>query len=436
MFRSLYFFLALLVLSGCSVFKDTEKKPEVTGKRIAVLQHSAPLEPDPIVAGLPIALPPAENNTAWPVAGGYPDQPPQHPALAYPLERLWRADIGAASKDDAALLPPPVVMDKTVATLDGKGQVTLLDARTGARTWRVNVLPENATPPAVPGGLAHTGNTLIAASGLNDVVALKTADGSLLWRTSLAAPVRTAPTVANGNVYVVTADNELVALDLATGKQKWSHQGLAELTSMAGGAAPAVAGDMVLAAYSTGELVALLADNGRVLWFDGLGGISQPFAVASLADIVARPVIDKGLVFALSHNGTLAAINARSGQRVWTREIGGTQQPGMIGEWLIVLNNDNQLIAMTRDGRVRWNTALPRFEDPEDKDDPILWYGPVLAGGKLLVAGSNGELLEIQPASGSISGRFRLGGGAAAAPVIANGIAYVVTREGELIALR
>ena len=436
MLRSIYSLCALLLLSGCSLWQDVEQTPETTGKRIAILQHTAALTPDPVAAKLPLSLPAPENNTAWPLAGGYPDRPPQHPALAYPLERLWQADIGKAAQDDIALLPPPVVLENDVVTLDGAGQVSLFDPRNGTRKWQVNILPKNATPPAVPGGVAHAGNMIVAVSGLNDVVALKVTDGTEVWRTPLAAPVRTAPTVASGRVYVVTADNELAALDLATGKQEWTHQGLAELTSLAGGAAPAVAGELVLAAYSTGELVALLADNGRVLGFDGLGGISQPFAVASLADIVARPVIDNGRVFAISHNGTLAAINARSGQRLWIRDIGGTQQPWIVGEWLFVLSNDNQLIAMTRDGRVRWSEQLPRFEDPDDKDDPILWYGPVLAGGQLLVAGSNGEMLQIAPASGKISGSFNLGGAAAATPVVANGVAYVVTRDGDLVAVR
>jgi outer membrane protein assembly factor BamB len=329
-----------------------------------------------------------------------------------------------------------VVLDSDLATLDSAGQVSLFDARTGTRKWRVSILPEDATPPTVAGGLAHAGNLIIATSGLNDVVALKAADGTEVWRTPLAAPVRTAPTVASGHVYAVTADNELVTLDLTTGNQEWSHQGLAELTSLAGGAAPAVAGEMVLAAYSTGELVALLADNGRVLWFDSLGGLSQPFAVASLADIVARPVVDKGLVFSVSHNGTLAAINARSGQRLWSRDLGGTQQPWVVGQWLFILNNDNLLVAMARDGRVRWTRQLSRFEDPDDTDDPILWYGPVLAGGKLLLAGSHGILIEIDPTTGKPGTQIDLGAGAASAPVVASGTAFVVTQVGDVVAVR
>lgn len=427
---------SLMLLSGCSLWQDGENTPEVKGRRVAVLQQNATLAPDPALANLPLDLPTPDKNTAWPLNGGSADRPPQHPALAYPLERVWRADIGKGLGDGAALLPPPVVLDNDLATLDSAGQVSLFDARTGTRKWRVSILPEDATPPTVAGGLAHAGNLIIAASGLNDVVALKAADGTEVWRTPLAAPVRTAPTVASGHVYAVTADNELVTLDLTTGNQEWSHQGLAELTSLAGGAAPAVAGGMVLAAYSTGELVALLADNGRVLWFDSLGGLSQPFAVASLADIVARPVVDKGLVFSVSHNGTLAAINARSGQRLWSRDFGGTQQPWIVGQWLFILNNDNLLVAMARDGRVRWTRQLSRFEDPDDTDDPILWYGPVLAGGKLLLAGSHGILIEIDPTTGKPGTQIDLGAGAASAPVVASGTAFVVTQDGDVVAVR
>lgn len=426
-----------LAVTGCSWFGKEETPVAVDkSKRIDVLPATASLNPDPAAAREPVSLPDAVKNTAWPLAGGYPDRQPQHPELAYPLQTVWKKSIGRIDDDHVAVFPTPVVLDNQLATLDGRGKVSLFKIDTSEKIWETNTLQKHEDAPPVPGGVAHAGNRIIVTSGLNSVVALDAKDGKQVWRTALPAPVRTAPTLANGRVYVVTVDNELQALDLETGNLLWNHQGLAELTTLAGGAAPAASGNLVLAAYSSGELFGLLADNGRPLWFDSLNSSNRPFAVASLGDIAAKPVIDNDTVFAVGHNGTFAAINARTGQRLWSKDIGGVQPPWVSGNSLFILNNENALIALTRDGRVRWVKQLARFEDPKDQDDPVQWYGPVLAGGQLLLAGSNGQMQVVDPANGKTTATVKLPDGARTAPVVANGMAFVVTDDAEVVGLR
>ena len=57
-------------------------------------------------------------------------------------------------------------------------------------------------------------------------------------------------------------------------------------------------------------------------------------------------------------------------------------------------------------------TDLPRWENPEKQKDPITWFGPVLAGDRLVVAGTNSEALAVSPYTGEILGRQTLSGAA------------------------
>ena len=172
-------------------------------------------------------------------------------------------------------------------------------------------------------------------------------------------------------------------------------------------------------------------------WQESLAAIRRGGALSALADIRGLPVLDRGIVYAIGHSGRMVAVDERIGNRVWEAEIGGTQTPWLAGDFLFVLTNDSEVVAVTRQaGRVRWVAPLDRFKDPESKKGPISWSGPVLAGGKLWVTGSNGQMLALSPADGQIVNRYALPSGTYLPPVVANNTLYVLGENGTLVAYR
>jgi outer membrane protein assembly factor BamB len=139
----------------------------------------------------------------------------------------------------------------------------------------------------------------------------------------------------------------------------------------------------------------------------------------------------------MSNSGRFAAISLRTGQRLWDVEISGTETPWVAGEFIYVLSNNNELICLTRaDRKVRWVTRLERFENPEKQRDPISWAGPVLAGDRLIVVGSNAQALSISPYTGELLGLAKLPGKARVGPIVADGSLYILTDDATLIAYR
>jgi outer membrane protein assembly factor BamB len=257
------------------------------------------------------------------------------------------------------------------------------------------------------------------------------------WRKEVAAPVHAGPTVTDGRVFVITVDNELVALATDDGRQLWRHSGIPETASLLGGAAPAVEGEVVVAPYSSGELYALTIESGRPLWSDNLAAARTVDAISALADIRGRPVIDRGRVFAASHSGRMAAIDLRSGERLWELDIGTAYGPWTVGDYVYILTNNNELICLTRDeGKVRWLRQLPSYEDEKKKADPIEWAGPVLGGDRLIMLSSDGWALSVSPYTGEPLGREPISAGAYLTPVIADNSLYVLTDNAELSAYR
>jgi outer membrane protein assembly factor BamB len=218
----------------------------------------------------------------------------------------------------------------------------------------------------------------------------------------------------------------------------WTFRGQPVQALPLGLASVAVDGDTVVAGMASGELTALRLADGRTIWNESLAGNRAVGAsIADIGAITAMVVIDRGRVFAVGLGGLATAVDLRSGRRVWEREVGGSQTPWSSGDWLFMLTRDNQLMALSRDdGRVRWICPLPRFVDVPRSRDPISWGPPVLAGGRLLVAGSHAMLFEVDAATGSISSRQRLPAGSQLQPAVANASLYLQTDNGMVVALR
>ena len=432
--------LLMLAASGCDWIESilpSRKKPPLPGERIAVMVNEPDLEADPRVADLRVMLPKPYTNVAWAETGGVPTHAMYHLGLAAAPAKAWQVDIGDGSEKGRKLLSRPIIAGDRVFAMDIDFEISAYRADTGERIWHFEAKVPKTDREAFGGGLAYNAGRLYVTTGFGDVIALEAETGRLVWRQSLSGPMRAAPTVAGGQLYVVTIDNQLNVLDAETGEKRWTHTAISESAGLLGGGSVAVDGSTVVVPYSSGEIFAMRAENGRVVWSDNLTAVRRIDAMASLAHIRGSPVIDRGVVYAVSHSGRLVAIDQRSGARIWERGIGGVDMPWVAGEFIFVLSNDNEIFCLTREGgRVRWVQPLPRYENPEKRKDPIRWSGPVLAGDRLIVTGSHGEVMTVSPYTGEPLGRLTVPDGILMPPVVAKETIYFLTDDADLIAYR
>ncbi len=427
--------IVALGLSGCDLFAS-HKEP-LPGLRISVLTLDRRLTPDPELQKVPIMLPRPQENRAWPQAGGDPDHAMYHLALPLRLQKAWQQTVGEGNSNDAWVLTAPVIADGRAFAMDGRATVNAYDAASGRPLWRVELKPKGQLGDSFGGGLAYSNDRLFATTGYAQILALDPKNGKVLWRKNVGAPIRCAPTVANGRVFVLTVENELEVLAADDGRLLWSHSGIPKSVDLLGGASPAVSGEVVVVGDSSGELSAFAVENGRPLWSHNLAGSEGKDAVSSLADIRGRPVIDRDRVFAASHAGRTMGIDLRTGARVWEADIGSVYEPWVAGDYVYILGNGNELICLTRnEGKIRWVRQLPSYDNPKKKEDPIFWAGPILGSDRLVVVSSKGDALALSPYTGEPLGRIEIGGAAYVSPVIANKTLYILTNDAELSAFR
>ncbi len=416
---------------------DKNDTPTV-GTRVPILSRiESGAVVDPALAGISVVLPPAQGNPSWPQAGGTASKSYGHLALAATPVRAWSAQI-AGSSNRRRLAASPVVGGGMVYAADTSGEVHAFNAQSGSKAWTQRMEVDGGLSSAAFGGGASFDNGRVyATNGVGEVVALNANDGTQIWKVKPAGPLRGSPTVAFNSVFVMTQDNQIHAMSASTGEPVWNETGSISQAGVFGVAAPAAGQGTVIAGYSSGELVAYRYENGRTLWSDALARTSISTQVGSLTDIDADPIIDQGRVYALGQGGRMAAYELVTGQRIWELNVAGISTPAIAGEWIFALTDDARLLAIARStGKIRWITQLGRYRDEEDKDGPIFWTGPVLAGGNLWVANTEGELYQISTGEGSASKFADLGAPVSLAPVVADNTLYVLDDSGTIHAYR
>ena len=427
-----------LALSGCGIFRKGAPKTPVLGDRVSVLTNELNVQVDPALANEPIALPAPIANTEWAQSGGNASKSMGHVALGAELGRAFTVSIGQGSSTTGRLASWRVAAAGRVFTIDTNATVRPFDAQTGAEVWRTRFGTEKGNDAALyGGGVAFDGGRIYATNGLGYVAALDASNGGIVWQVRPGGPLRGEPTVASDTVYVMSQDNQIYSLKTADGTTNWSNAAALEIAGVFGTAAPSYASGTVVAGFSSGELNAYRYENGRLVWQDALQRTSITTSVSSLSDIDADPVIDSGQVIALGQGGRMVALELNTGQRTWEINVAGISTPWVAGDWVFVVTHQAQLLTVRRtDGKIKWINLRPQFQKAKSKRGLITYVGPVLAGGRLIVAGSNGALVNVDPITGAFQSQTDIGEGVSLQPVVANSTLYVLDDSGRLHAFR
>lgn len=428
---------ALVALSACGIFKGGGNKTPVLGQRVPILAGESGITADKSIGEVQVVLPMAVVNAGWTQPGGNASKTMGHLALGQAPVRAWSAKI-AGTNGRVRLAAAPVVADGKLFVVDTDAVVHAFDANTGGKLWSLATSADKENRRAAfGGGVSVEGGRVFATNGLGDVVAIDAAAGTELWRKKPGGPLRGAPTLFLNNAYVVSQDNQLFALAQADGAVVWTQSGTPETQGVFGVAAPAAAQGTIVAGFSSGELNAYRYENGRALWTDTLSRSTISTSVSSLVDIDAEPVIDQGRVYAVGQGERMASFELASGNRVWEQNFAGISTPWIAGEWIFVMTDDARLVCIARgSGKIRWISQMRAWRDEEDKKGPITWIGPVLAGDRLWLANSRGELVSASPADGSVGATIDVGNKISLTPIVANNMLYVLSDKGEITAYR
>lgn len=433
--------VGLIALTACETVEDYTPSwirganrviKRAPGERIDVIFNQSKLEADSAVASEVVDVPEQTNLPAWNNRNDAMQVP--HPGLTG-ITNEQSARVGDGNDFTQGVGPAPVVAGGLVIAMDAAGIISAhKESDIDDIVWTNKDGVSKSRDDVFGGGLTVTEGILYATTGNGGVRAITLADGKLKWKTSVGAPVRGAPASDGSRVYVITADNQTLALDAPTGAIRWSHRGIREAASFVTAVAPVVSEGIVVSAYSSGELFALRAETGNVIWNDTLGGANRTHAAAVFGGIDADPIVGEGVVVGISATGEIQATALMNGRPLWQKRMGGHNTPWSAGNVIYVLADTHDLAAIfKKDGSIRWASSLA-VADPRDPTHDITpaLYGPILAGNAVLVLDSQGTLTAFKPQDGARLNTYELAKNTVTSPVVANGALYIVTKDAKL----
>ena len=432
--------LGALTLLGC-----TERDDILTGERLGVREVLQQGGADAAGPGpnrsLPVSLGSQSNNTDWTQSAVSPHVRTAHAALSGSLSPLWAVSIGDGDSRRNKLNVNPVVAEGRIYTVDSAHMVRATST-SGETLWAHDLTPtRDEARQAQGGGLAFAEGRLYVASGFGKITALDPATGAEIWEQRLGATATGAPSVRDGVVYVVGGDRTGWAIEADSGRIRWQIEGNSDVNNVAGGPAPAINDDVVLFSYGSGTVQAAFRKGGLRLWSADVLGRRTGVTVSTVDDITGDPMIVGDKVYVGNHSGRLVAFGVQSGERLWTAQHGALGPVWAAGGSVFFVSDRNELVRLdAATGEQIWAVDLPGYlprRNPQRRRDRSFSnHGPILAGGRLIVASSDGLIRGFNPADGALIEQVEIADGATTRPVVADGTLYVVSRDGVLHAYR
>ncbi len=351
----------------------------------------------------------------------------------FTVKKVWSQSVGNGTGDFYSSLIPAWEGDKVYAA-DRSGLVKAFTVQNGSEQWRADLSGKtgffsNNPSAMLSGGITLSGALLYIGSERGLIYALNTSDGTIAWKTNAAGEVVSRPAVSDGLLLIHTSNGILQALDAMSGVVKWSVNLGVPTLSLRGESSPAIAFGAAIVGGDNGQVSAVLLDQGQIIWQQRISQPGGATEIARLADVDMTPVVENGVVYVLAYNGDIAALDLRSGQIIWKREIGGVHNIIIDGNRILLADQNDRVIALSKEGGV----TLWRQSELLHRN----LTSPVLHDGYLVVGDSEGYLHWINTDDGRFVSQQKIdSSGLQAEPVVASDKLLIQAKNGEVYALK
>ncbi|MCF2946579.1 outer membrane protein assembly factor BamB [Paraglaciecola aquimarina] len=357
----------------------------------------------------------------------------------------WSVDLGDGVGNFFSKLKPAVNYSKVFAA-DRQGMIAAFEQETGKQVWQRNLatykdegltasvkkLWSSGIPAKIAGGVTVAYETVFIGTENGEVIALDANSGDQKWIATVKGEVLASPAVDAGVVVVNTGSGFVFALNAADGEELWSHESDVPPLSLRGVSAPSAGNGGAIIGTATGKLIVNILDSGQSAWEQVISAATGVTELERIVDIDSKPLVANGIIYVVSYDGTLAAVEMRSGRIIWKREYKSYRSLSISGSSLFVVDNNSYVYALdTRNGVELWSQGAL-------KKRLLTAATPV---GNYVVAGDKyGYLHWFDKTDGTIVARLEVGGddddeSIYSAPIADGNMLYTQTRDGKLVAI-
>ena len=334
------------------------------------------------------------------------------------VKKVWSRGVGDGQGDGLYKINP-LWVNGNIYSASAEGEVASVDAATGRVRWKRDV------ELALSGGVGHHGSSLFVGASEGLVMRLSADSGTEIWRASVSGEVLAAPQGNGKFVVAQTYDGKLMGFDYDTGDIRWTYMSDVPVLTLRGTGTPMIIGDNAVAGFADGKLVAINLRSGNVAWEARIAIPQGTSEIERIVDIDGYMALQGSDLYVASYQGRVAAIDTRSGRKLWQRSVSSVSGVGVGFGNVYVADDDGTVSAFLRNGQgVRWQNIDLGFRELSR---------PVPINSYVAVVDFEGYLHLLSQVDGEIVGRIKVDSGGARADMIAKGNRlFVYTNDGAL----
>ena len=415
-----------LFLGSCSYFEEEEII--LPGKRIDVFEKDTQKL---IKSKKNVILPKPREISDWPLFNQNISNNLSHFLSNDSLKIKWEKKSSYRDKKDNFFIAKPIIFKDRIYRILPNSIINVINSVNGKTVWEKKLQEEDKEEIFFTGGIGIDSDTLYVTTGIGNLYSIDITTRKTKWKKNFSSPISAPPLIFSNKIFVITDDNQTSAIEKSNGKEIWSHSGSLENVSIIGGVSPSLKDNVLYVTYTSGEIFALNAENGSVLWFENiaLGTIASRNLIF---DIQTSPVIHKNKLLVSSYINKFIAMSLVDGEKIWEIELSTINPIITSGDYSYLLDTENKLhcIELT-EGNIIWTVQLKKMK----KKKPLSWVGPLLTSNKLILASSEGVILSLSPHNGKILSQIATENNYVTNPVQSKKSIFVITKKGKLLAL-
>ncbi|MDR0218755.1 MAG: outer membrane protein assembly factor BamB [Enterobacteriaceae bacterium] len=322
----------------------------------------------------------------------------------------------------------PTWQGSTVYAADRNGKIKAFEIDSGKELWSTD-LSENIgffssrMPALLSGGLTVAGDRLYVGTEKAKIIALDATTGKVEWTSQVAGEALSRPVVSDGLVLVHTGNGMLQALNQNDGAIVWSVNLGTPALSVRGESAPAVAYGAAVVGSDNGRVSAVLLSQGQMIWQENISQATGTTEISRLNDVDMTPVISDNAIYAIAYNGNLVAMDMRTGQIIWKRDLGSVNDMAVAGDNIFVVDQNDHILSLRKsDGITIWS---------QNKLAHRNLTAPEIYNGYLVAGDGEGYLHWLNMADGKFMAQNKVNSsGLLSRPVVAGDKLMVQAKDG------
>jgi len=311
------------------------------------------------------------------------------------LSRNWRINLGKSfSRNDAQL--KPAISGSNVYSASINGSVYKVSLENGKRIWNVKFKKTNIT-----GGVSAGEGLVLAGTNQGRLLALKQEDGSVAWEAKLATAILSSPVIDDDIVIARTIDEKVYGISAFDGEILWTISRKSPSLTLRGESQPLLIQGITFVGFSDGTLAALDAKTGRALWDFPISFPRGTNELENLSDVDTTPLLVGKSIYVSSTQDVTHSLDIQEQKLAWSEEVSSTHALAFDAAYLYVSDREGVIHQLDRSsGEKVWSQEGLRLFSTS---------APVSLGSYVVVGDGDGNLYTLNKSDGSFAGRHSLG---------------------------